>query len=235
VDLVDGQYYEVAKSGSLAEAVTQLARDRIYEDFIRVCRPNSLDKILDVGASDIVGDAANVIERRYSVQRNLTAVGLGDGHAFRRTFPEVDYRRVVANRPLPFPDGSFDIVTSNAVLEHVGSFENQRFFVSELIRVGGRVFVTVPNRFFPLEHHTAIPILHWSDFTFKIACSAAGKTKWSHADNLILMSKRRLSASCSARDARLGSTGIKLGPLSSNLYLFVPGSPGRSLFGRAGG
>jgi len=234
VDLVDSQYYEVAKSGSLAEKVTELARDRIYEDFIGICRPSGLDKILDVGVSDIGGDAANVVERRYSPQRNLTAVGLGDGHEFRKTFPEIDYRKVVADQPLPFPDRSFDIVTSNAVLEHVGSFEKQRFFVSELLRVGGRVFITVPNRYFPIEHHTAIPFLHWFDSTFKFACSAAGKAKWSSPENLILMSKRRLSASCSVRDVKVGYTGIRLGPLSSNLYLFVPNSTGSSASGGAG-
>ncbi len=223
MDPVDGQYYEIAKPGSLAEKITALAREQIYQDFIRICAPDASDKILDVGVSDILGDAANVLERRYALQRNLTAVGLGEGRGFRKSFPEVKYYQIVANQRLPFPDRSFNIVTSNAVLEHVGSFEKQRFFVSELLRVGERVFITVPNRFFPVEHHTGIPFLHWSDVSFKFACRALQKEKWSSPDNLILLSRRRLLSIGLSRNVKIGSTGIKLGPWSSNLFLFADG------------
>jgi hypothetical protein len=219
----DSQYYEVATPGSLSEKVVAVARDRIYADFLRLCEPDASDTILDVGVSDVVGDAANVIERRYSEQNKITAVGLGQGDAFRVSFPKIQYRQIGANQALPFGDGSFDIGASNAVLEHVGSLENQRFFVSELMRVGRRVYVTVPHRFFPVEHHTAIPFLHWFDATFPLACRALGKEKWVASENLILMSRQRLKdASPGDRTVEIGMTGIMLGPCSSNLYLFAP-------------
>jgi SAM-dependent methyltransferase len=62
---------------------------------------------------------------------------------------------------LPFADGEFDIVFSNAVIEHVGGRERQRGLVSEAIRVGRRVFITTPNRRFPVEVHTRLPFVHW--------------------------------------------------------------------------
>ena len=191
---VDRHYYEVATPGSISEKLAVIARDKIYTDFLKFCRPSASDKILDVGVSDVVGDAANVLERRYSPQCNITAVGLGRGDAFKASFPQIQYRQVVANDALPFDDGSFDIVTSNAVLEHVGSVENQRFLISELLRVGGCVFVTVPHRFFPIEHHTAIPFLHWFDSSFTLACRLFDKEKWASPENLILMSQQRLRA-----------------------------------------
>jgi hypothetical protein len=65
-------------------------------------------------------------------------------------------------RRLPFADGTFELGFSNAVVEHVaGGREGQRLFVNELCRVAGRVFVTTPNRFFPLEVHSLIPFAHW--------------------------------------------------------------------------
>jgi SAM-dependent methyltransferase len=65
-------------------------------------------------------------------------------------------------RSLPFADGAFDLGFSNAVVEHVaGGREGQRAFVHELCRVAGRVFVTTPNRWFPLEVHTLLPFVHW--------------------------------------------------------------------------
>ena len=75
-------------------------------------------------------------------------------------FPEV--RCVVADgRDLPFADGEFDVAFSNAVVEHVGGRDEQRRFVHELCRVAGRVFLTTPNRLFPLEVHTLVPFVHW--------------------------------------------------------------------------
>jgi hypothetical protein len=167
---VDGKYYEVATPQSLGERLTARARDRIYADFLRLCAPGPADTILDVGVSDVVGGAANVLERLYQHPDRITAVGLGPGDDFRASFPAITYRRIEPNRPLPFADASFAIATSNAVLEHVGSTANQRFFITELLRVAQRVFITVPHRFFPIEHHTGIPLLHWSDASFRLAC-----------------------------------------------------------------
>jgi 2-polyprenyl-3-methyl-5-hydroxy-6-metoxy-1,4-benzoquinol methylase len=63
---------------------------------------------------------------------------------------------------LPFAADSFDVVHSSAVLEHVGSAENQRRFIAELTRVAKRVvFLTTPNRWFPVEFHSVLPLVHW--------------------------------------------------------------------------
>ena len=50
---------------------------------------------------------------------------------------------------------------SNAVVEHVGDRERQSRFVSEALRVGRSVFLTTPNRWFPVEVHTRLPLVHW--------------------------------------------------------------------------
>jgi hypothetical protein len=218
---VDDKYYEVMKPASFAERLAAHARDRIYADFIRLCQPQPEETILDVGVSDVVGDAANFLERRYPYPNHLTAVGLGTAEGFKKTFPDIVYQQIVANAPLPFSDKSFDIATSNAVLEHVGSLENQQRFVAELGRVARRVFITVPHRFFPVEHHTMIPILHWTDAGFSIACRILGKQDWSRPENLILMSRQKLHAACRSERRKIGMTGILLGPLSSNLYLYI--------------
>jgi hypothetical protein len=219
-DHVDGKYYAAVPPRSLGERLTIAARDRIYDDFIRHCRPGADDTILDVGVSDVVNDAANLLERKYPHPERITALGLGEGADFRAAFPAVAYRRIAANRSLPFADRSYAIATSNAVLEHVGSRAEQRRFVAELMRVAQKVFITVPHRFFPVEHHTAIPLAHYSDRMFALACRALGKAEWADEANLILMSKRRLRALAPA-GVVVAHTGLRLGPCSSNLLLFI--------------
>jgi len=225
--LVDERYYQAAAPRSLGERITVLARDRIYDDFIAICQPGRDDTILDVGVSDVVNDAANMMQRKYPFPEQITAVGLGSGEDFRAAYPLTQYLQIGANQRLPFADGQFDVATSNAVLEHVGSPEHQELFVHELIRVARKVFISVPNRYFPVEHHTAIPLLHYSDAAFQLACRAFGKMEWAEAENLILMSRTSLARLVPEHvGAETAYTGLRLGPFSSNLYLFVDQSAG---------
>lgn len=216
----DSKYYQAVPPRSLGERLTIWARDRIYEDFIRCCRPGSEDTILDIGVSDVVNDAANMLERKYPHPERITALGLGEGQEFRAAFPQTAYIRISPNQRLPFADKSFAIATSNAVLEHVGSASHQAFFVSELMRVAHKVFVSVPHRYFPVEHHTAIPLMHYWDVTFAPMCRLLGKSEWAEERNLILMTRDRLRRVAPA-DAVIAYSGLKLGPLSSNLLLFI--------------
>jgi len=218
---IDQEYYQEVPSGGVAEQLLVAARDRIFRDFISRIRPSPSDEILDVGVSDVINDGANVLERSYQHQEKITACGLGAGMEFKAAYPLCRYVQIEPNTRLPFDDSSFDIAASNAVLEHVGSYENQIHFVKELCRVADRVFITVPNRFFPVEHHTSVPLAHYLDSTFRIACQITGKSEWTQEENLILMTRKRLwrIASPIAKSAAVGYTGLPFGRLSSNLYL----------------
>jgi len=219
---VDEGYYEVATPGSLSERLMIEARDRIYADFLAACTPRASDTILDIGVSDVLNDGANMLERLYPHPNQITACGLGEAKEFQSAFPAVRYRQIAPRTPLPFPEKSFDIATSNAVLEHVGGVGIQREFIAEIARVAWRVFISVPHRFFPIEHHTAIPFAHWTDTTFRVACALTRKWKWAREDQLRLMSWWRLASVVpEGVSYRIGYTGLRLGPLSSNLYLVI--------------
>jgi len=218
--VVDRRYYEAVQPKSLGERAMVAARDRIYDDFLRLAKPLPHETILDVGVSDVLNDAANLLERKYPHPNRIVGAGLGVATEFQAAFPEVGYVQLTANARLPFDDGHFDIAVSNAVIEHVGSLANQRFFVGELARVAKRVFLTAPNGLFPVEHHTAIPLLHFWRPSFRLACRALGKSEWLDEANLMLMRRHALAALAPAgRRAETGYTGLQLGPFSSNLYL----------------
>src|ERR1700751_791519 len=111
--LVDEKYYRQTPDESLAERLMMTARDRIYTDFIDRMKPQPFDRILDIGVSDVISNGANVLERRYPYQQNITACGLGGGEDFRAAFPKVKDVQIEPNVRLPFEDGSFPIATAN--------------------------------------------------------------------------------------------------------------------------
>jgi SAM-dependent methyltransferase len=62
---------------------------------------------------------------------------------------------------LPFPDGAFDVVFSNSVIEHLTTSKRQQQFANEVMRVGKRCYVQTPNRWFPVETHLLTPFVHY--------------------------------------------------------------------------
>ncbi len=148
----------------VASRVSMRSRERKLELFRELCAPGPQTTVVDVGVTDApfgAGSTDNFFEALYPWPERITAVGNTGLDRFRAAFPQV--RAVQADgRELPFADGEFDLGFSNAVVEHVaGGRDGQRRFVHELCRVTARVFVTTPNRLFPLEVHTLLPFVHW--------------------------------------------------------------------------
>ena len=114
----------------------------------------------------------------------ITALGLHDGARFRERYPHIRYVRGDACA-LPFEDGAFDVVHSNAVIEHVGGRERQEAFVREALRVGRRVFVTTPNRWFPVEVHTKLPLVHWLPPSLAGRAYDLARMPWARANCLL--------------------------------------------------
>ena len=148
----------------VASRVSLRSRERKLRLFLDLYRPGPETTVVDVGVTDAPfgdGSTDNFFEALYPWPEQVTAVGATELDVFTAAFPRV--RTVRADgRELPFADGQFDLGFSNAVVEHVaGGRDGQRLFVHELCRVSRRVFVTTPNRWFPLEVHTRLPLVHW--------------------------------------------------------------------------
>jgi Methyltransferase domain len=148
----------------VASRVSLRSRERKLRRFLDLLAPDPQTTVVDIGVTNAPfggGSTDNFFEAMYPWPERITGVGNTELDRFAVAFPRV--RAVRADgRDLPFADGEFDIGFSNAVVEHVaGGRDGQRRFVHELCRVARRVYVTTPNRWFPLEVHTLLPFVHW--------------------------------------------------------------------------
>jgi hypothetical protein len=184
-----------SKPGSLPVRVAKRQRRHMFDRFLRSLSPTSEDDVLDVGVTDDrLYDHSNYFEAWYKHKPRITATGLEDASFLEEIYPGVRFVQADA-RDLPFADGSYDFVHSSAVIEHVGSHEKQTAFLRELWRVARRgLFVTTPNRWFPIEVHTVLPLVHYlPPSTFRAILRRLGREFFADEANLNLMSRATLS------------------------------------------
>src|ERR1700748_1263247 len=133
------------------------SRERKLRLFLDLMAPGPETTVVDVGVTDApfgAGSSENFFEALYPWPERITAVGHTELDRFQAAFPAVTAVRA-DGRELPFADRAVDPGFSNAVVEHVaGGRHGQRIFLAELCRVARRVFVTTPNRVFPVDPHS---------------------------------------------------------------------------------
>lgn len=130
-------------------------RHKRIATFLHLFQPTSRTHILDVGGLPRLWSEA-------AVPAQLTVLNL-------QPLPEHEARFLASNQKfvqgdgthLPWPHKSFDIVFSNSVIEHLGTWENQMAFACECRRAGAGYWVQTPAREFPVEPHFVTLFLHW--------------------------------------------------------------------------
>jgi len=147
----------------LFSKLSYISRKRKLELFYNMIGPSEQTKVLDVGGEvNPNGDRGLQLIDSYPWKKNLAAINLSCEHISRikEHYPEID-ARVEDALSLPWPDKYFDVVYSNAVIEHVGDFAKQKQMATEIMRVSKRWFVTTPNRWYPFEFHLRLPFVTW--------------------------------------------------------------------------
>jgi len=218
---VDTIYYRDGVSNTVGMHLLKMARRNMFNLFMQTMSPNSASTIIDIGVSDKENEGANFLEKSYPWPSQITCAGIGHGDEIVKRYP-VKFKSISPNEPLPFADKSFDIATSNAVLEHVGGTRERQRFILEHLRVAKRVFITVPNRWFPIEHHTSIPLMHFYPTLFRRILRTGSKQYWANPSNMDFLSRSLLIQEWpSERRPKFVMTGLRLGVLSSNIAIIA--------------
>jgi hypothetical protein len=214
--------YNVAKPGSLPVRIAAHQRRKMFNRFMLDTGVAATESILDVGVtSDRTQEASNYLEAWYPYKHMVTAVGIDDASFLHSQYPGMKFLRADGLH-LPFRDQTFDVVHSSAVIEHVGSLYRQSEFVAECCRVARRaVFITTPNRWFPVEFHTVLPLVHWlpKEF-FRALMRRTGRGFFADECNLNLMTAGALSgAAATSHGFTHNVSNVALGGWPSNLLL----------------
>ena len=145
----------------LLKNLSHRSRTKKFNLLGRVFRPRPEDRVLDVGASGEVFLQYS-LEDIYPFPDRIVAGGLDSREivAARQHYPQSRYV-LFDGCALPFPDQSFDLVFSNAVIEHILGPGRQERFALEIMRVGKSWFVTTPNFWFPFETHHHLPFFQF--------------------------------------------------------------------------
>jgi hypothetical protein len=147
----------------LFSKLSNVSRKRKLELFSKIIIPTESMRVLDVGAEvDPSGAKGLQFIDFYPWKDRISAINLSPEHvsSIKQLYPDVDAIAGDACE-LPWPDNYFDVVYSNAVIEHLGTFERQKKMATEIMRVGKTWFVTTPNRWYPFEFHMRLPLVTW--------------------------------------------------------------------------
>jgi len=222
--IVNDAQYTMTTPDSLTARLACYQRCKMFDVFLTMTGVQEKDTILDVGAtSDQTLSHSNYLEAWYPHKKRITASGIDDASFLEEAYPGLQFVRTDGSS-LPFADGAFDFVHSSAVLEHVGSRDNQKRFLQEAWRVARKgVFLTTPYRYFPIELHTALPLLHWLPVRWYRKFLSKTKLRFfSLEENLNLLSRSELkSIALLAGFDDPAVSGVALGGWTCNLILYA--------------
>jgi len=214
-------YYQNVIDNLFGNKFGFIVRQNIFDFFMTVMKPDNTTRILDVGvSSENTKSVSNFFENLYPYPWNITCVGTEDGSYLEAKYNGLRFYRVNPHQVLPFKDQDFDVAFSNAVVEHTGNRSQQKFFIREICRVAKNVFIITPNRGFPLETHTGLPLIHYlPKRVFRKILKGTKFDYWSSEDNLNLLTVREFKE-LFPHDVGIEFKKIKIFGFTSNLIVY---------------
>lgn len=190
-DISQDSPYIAPSLGGITEQVSWYVRQKIFQILMRTLPLTPETKILDVGVTSDQHKDCNFFEKLYPYPQNITAVGIEDASFLEKEFPGLTFIQTNGDK-LPFPDKSFDLVVSFAVINCVGLY-SQKQFLQELCRVGRTCVVTTPNRWYPIDFHTALPLVHWlPEPWFRQILKWLGRDFFAKEENLHIITEKEI-------------------------------------------
>jgi hypothetical protein len=208
----------------ICEKKAKAARNEFFNIFKKNTKYSPKKSIIDSGTTPNLDDLQNIILSKIKDNKNITCLSNLNCKILLKKYSNIKKILIGDGRNNNLPNNSFDIVHSNATIEHVGSYKNQLLFIKECIRISKKyVFIQTPNRYYPLDFHTILPLIHWlpKNIHRKIL-KIIGLNFYSLEKNLNLLSKKDLINLC--KELNIKNYKIikyRLFFMTSNLILLI--------------
>ena len=158
-------YSEVKKFiflNHIFEKIMNDSRNEFLNLFKKKTKYSKEKTIIDIGTTPSLDALQNTLLSKIKNNKNITCLSNLDCKILLKKYHNIKKVIIGDGRDNKLPNNSFDIVHSNATIEHVGSYNSQLLFIKECTRISKKyVFIQTPNRFYPLDFHTILPLIHW--------------------------------------------------------------------------
>jgi len=174
--------------------ISHKARNKMFNHFVSLAKPAEKDKVLDMGVTpDTSLIESNYFEKMYPYTHNITMSTVEDASNLESIFKGATFVKNKAGDAFPFENKQFDILFCSAVIEHVGGDNEQRFFIQECVRVAKKIYLTTPNKSFPVEFHTYLPFVHYlPQHIHQKILRGLKMDFWAETSNLNLFTSKKL-------------------------------------------
>ena len=184
---------------------------------------NNINDILDIGTtSDTENKSSNFIIKNLKNVKNFYSIS--DQLITLPFFKKKLQKSIIENfSEYEIENFKSDLVVSNATIEHVGNYNNQKTMVSNMIKLSKKmVIISTPYRYHPLEFHTKIPFIHWLPKKIhRMILKKFNLVFYSKEENLNLLSRSDLSSFIKNEKIRSEFKYIKFLFLRSNLIFIL--------------
>ena len=144
------------------QKITLNARNQFFNLFLVNNNYSENKSVIDIGSTPSLEKEQNTFLQKVKDNPNVTCLSNQDCKILQKKYKNIKKVIIGDAKNTMLENNSFDIVHSNATIEHVGSFEEQVLFVKEMFRISKEsIFIQTPNRFYPIDFHTILPFVHW--------------------------------------------------------------------------
>jgi SAM-dependent methyltransferase len=178
---------------TIVRAYSQRSRKKRGDIFLEYLNPSKEDKILDLGSEEgsLIASIIPFRENIYLADIDKELLQIGE--------KKYGFHTILLDESgtVPYSDEYFDIVFCSSVIEHVtvtkkeailiqsgkkfreAAWIRQKEFAQEIRRIGRRYFVQTPNKYFPIESHTWLPVFFvWIPRYFQVRLIKFLNTWW---------------------------------------------------------
>jgi len=198
-------------------------RSKIHNIFLESFVFTKKTRIIDIGSTQLLDEYENILLKKYKYKNNITCFSNQNLINLKKKYKKIKILQG-DGRKTNLKKNSYDIAYSSATIEHVGSFLNQVKFIKEMLRVAKKgIFVTTPNRYFPFDLHTFLPLIHiLPKKIHRRILKFFGYKFLSQEKNLNLLGKSDLTKICEKlKVSRYKIKKIKVLLFTSNLLLII--------------